>query len=146
AGLGISVVGDVYDADYHRTEVEPLLGPGEWIGPVARRTLSGIMAASRVLIMPIGWEEPFGLVAAEAQMAGCPVVAYRRGAMSEVVAHGIGGWLVEPDDEAALLLAVMRSSELDRPAIRAHAERELGIEPMISAYEVVLRSVASGWS
>ena len=135
AGLHVVVAGDVYDEGFHRTRVAPLLRPGEHIGPVPRETLFGLMAHASLLLMPIRWDEPFGLVAAEAQMAGCPVVGFRRGALPEVVPHGTGGWLAEPDDEAALLEAVGRVPSLDRTRIRDRARRELGVERMVDGYE-----------
>jgi glycosyltransferase involved in cell wall biosynthesis len=143
AGLAVLVVGDVYDADYHRQAVAPLLRPGEWIGPVSREELFQLMARSAVLLMPVRWDEAFGLVAAEAQMAGCPVVAYRRGALPEVVEQGVGGWLVDPDDEAMLLTAVRPARGLDRDRIRARARRRLGVERMVAAYERVLIELAA---
>ena len=102
------------------------------------------MARCAVLLMPVRWDEAFGLVAAEAQMAGCPVVAYRRGALAEVVRHGSGGWLVDPGDEEALVSAVYRARTLDRDSIRRRARAELGVDRMVDAYERALRSVASG--
>ena len=81
AGLGVCVVGDAYDVTYHATAVEPLLAPREWLGRLPRDGLRALMARSAVLLLPVRWDEPFGLVAAEAQMAGCPVVAYRRGGL-----------------------------------------------------------------
>lgn len=143
AGLAVLVVGDVYDAAYHREMVAPLLHPGEWIGPVPRDELFQLMARSAVLLMPVRWEEAFGLVAAEAQMAGCPVVAYRRGALPEVVEHGAGGWLVEPDDEAGLVRAVHRARGLDRDMIRTRARQRFGVERMVSAYESVLATMVA---
>lgn len=142
AGLAVLVAGDAYDNRYFTDKVEPLLRPGEWIGPVPREQLFQLMARCAVLPMPVRWDEPFGLVAAEAQMAGCPVVGYRRGALPEVVRHRIGGWLVEPEDEDALVSAVYLARGLDRSSIRAHAQRTLGVEPMINAYEQALSAVA----
>jgi glycosyltransferase involved in cell wall biosynthesis len=143
AGLAVLVVGDIYDANYFASDVEPLLRPGEWIGPVARRELSELMARCAVLLMPVRWDEPFGLVAAEAQMAGCPVVAYRRGALPEVVPDRIGGWLVEPDDTDGLVIAVHRARGLDRAAIRSRAVRDLGLRQMVDAYERALLEIAA---
>ena len=144
AGLAVMVAGDVYDSDYYVDSVEPLLRPREWIGPVSRAELFQLMARCAVLLMPVRWDEAFGLVAAEAQMAGCPVVAYRRGALAEVVRHGSGGWLVDPGDEEALVSAVYRARTLDRDSIRRRARAELGVDRMVDAYERALRSVASG--
>lgn len=144
AGLAVLVVGDVYDPDYFASAVEPLLRAGEWIGAVPREVLFQLMARCAVLLMPVGWDEPFGLVAAEAQMAGCPVVGYRRGALPEVVSDGIGGWLVEPGDEDGLLSATYLARGLDRSAIRRRAQGELGVDRMVDAYERALRAVAAG--
>jgi glycosyltransferase involved in cell wall biosynthesis len=142
AGLGLRVVGDVYDAAYHVQRVEPLLRPGEFLGPLPRHQLASLMARAAVFVMPIRWDEPFGLVAAEAQMAGCPVVAYRRGALPEIVEDGVGGCLVQPDDEDALVAAIRQARSLDRPAIRRRAERELGLDRMIDGYEHALVTIA----
>ena len=138
AGLGVRIVGDVYDTDYHVTCVAPMLRPGEWLGPLPRDELSAIMARSLALVMPVGWDEAFGLVAAEAQMAGCPVVGYRRGALPEVVEHGVGGWLAEPDDEAGLAVGLERVAGLDRARIRARARRRFGLPRMVASYETAL--------
>ncbi|MEO8510360.1 MAG: glycosyltransferase [Chloroflexota bacterium] len=143
AGLAPLVVGDAYDTEYFARQVQPLLRPREWIGPVPRAELSALMARCAVLLMPVRWDEAFGLVAAEAQMAGCPVVAFRRGALPEVVEHGSGGWLVAPDDEPALALAIAAARGLDRPSIRRRAQRKLGIERMVDAYERALTDVSA---
>ena len=107
-----------------------------------RARLRHLMARAAVTIMPVRWEETFGLVAAEAQMAGCPVVAYRRGALPEVIVDGVTGVLVEPDDEDGLVAAIERARQLDRDQIAASARARLGVEPMISAYDALLTSVA----
>jgi len=144
AGLAVLVVGDVYDPDYFASAVEPLLRAGEWVGAVPRKELFHLMARCAVLLMPIAWDEPFGLVAAEAQMAGCPVVGYRRGALPEVVLDGIGGWLVEPGEEDELVSAAYLARGLDRSAIRRRAQRELGVDRMVDAYERALRAAVAG--
>ncbi|HEX2766220.1 MAG TPA: glycosyltransferase [Candidatus Limnocylindria bacterium] len=143
AGLAVLVVGDVYDPHYHASAVAPLLRPAELVGALSREALFQLMARSAVLLMPIAWDEPFGLVAAEAQMAGCPVVAYRRGALPEVVPHAVGGWLVDPGEEAGLVDAVRSARTLDRRAIRERARRELGVDRMVDAYERELLATAA---
>jgi glycosyltransferase involved in cell wall biosynthesis len=142
AGLIPLVVGDVYDSAYFEHDVRPLLREHEWLGPLPRRELFEIMRRARVLLMPVEWEEAFGLVAAEAQIVGCPVVGYRRGALPEVVVDGIGGWLVEPADESGLVEAVGRSRLLDRESIAANARREFGLSRMLDQYELALTSAA----
>ncbi len=139
------VVGPAYARDYAERLVAPLLRPGEWLPPVDRGTLARLMARSAVTLMPIDWDEPFGLVAAEAQMAGCPVVAYRRGALPEVVRDGLTGFLVEPGDEAALAAAAGAAATVgrfDRQFIRRDALGRLGIESMLDGYEALLAELA----
>jgi glycosyltransferase involved in cell wall biosynthesis len=138
AGLRPVLVGDIYDADYYARDVEPLLEDVTFLGPRTRRGLGVLLAHSAVLVMASQWDETFGLVAAEAQMAGCPVVAFRRGALPEVVPHGRGGWLVDPDDVDGLADALFSLDGFDRSAIRADAQRRLGLEPMIDRYERTL--------
>jgi glycosyltransferase involved in cell wall biosynthesis len=143
AGLAPLIAGDIYDRDYFETSVEPELRPGEFMGAVSRRRLSGLMASSAVLLMPVEWEEPFGLVAAEAQMSGCPVVGYLCGALPEIVIEGIGGHLVDSGDEAALTAAVRQARRLDRRIIRQRARRDLGVDRMVAEYEAALLSVGT---
>lgn len=141
AGLDVRVVGDVYDRRYFDEAVRPLIA-GDVVTPLPRGELAHLMARAAVIVMPIAWQETFGLVAAEAQMVGCPVVAYARGALTEIVLEGVSGFLVEPDDEQALVRAIPRALLLDRAAIAAGARQSFGIEPMIDAYEALLERVA----
>jgi glycosyltransferase involved in cell wall biosynthesis len=144
AGLKPRIVGDIYDAAYYQAYVKPLLQEAEFVGPMSRTALGREMSRAAVLLMPIAWNEPFGLVAAEAQMVGCPVVGYRRGALPEIVPDGVGGYLVEPGDEAALVEAIPRARSLDRAAIRERARAELGVDRMVDGYESALLAVARG--
>src|SRR5207249_1015537 len=75
AGIAVRLAGAHYDPAY----VVDLHGV-ETLGSLARDELRRVMATSGVTVCAVRWEEPFGMVAAEAQMAGCPVAAYRRGA------------------------------------------------------------------
>jgi glycosyltransferase involved in cell wall biosynthesis len=142
AGLRPLVVGDPYDRRYFASEVEPRLRPGECRPAVPRAELARMMAAARVVLMPIDWDEPFGLVAAEAQVAGCPVAGYRRGALPEVVEEGVGGFLVEPGDAAGLASAARRCASLDRAGIRRRALACLLLDRSIEEYEAALAEVA----
>jgi glycosyltransferase involved in cell wall biosynthesis len=82
------------------------------------------------------------MVAAEAQMAGCPVAAYRRGALPEVVEEGVSGFLAAPDDVEDLARAIVKCLTLDRRQIRASAQRRLGLEGMLNGYETAMSEVA----
>jgi glycosyltransferase involved in cell wall biosynthesis len=136
-GLRPVVVGPGYDRAY-----SPSLPGAEFREALSRAELRDLMSRSAVALVPIRWDEPFGLVAAEAQMAGCPVAAYRRGAMPEVVEEGVSGCLAAPDSVEELTAATRNALRLDREAVRASALRRLGLEPMLDAYESALKAVA----
>lgn len=137
AGLDPLLVGPIYDREYWAREV------GIPAASIERPRLWELMAASAVALAPAEWDEPFGLVAAEAQMAGCPVVGYRRGGLPEVVAEAVGGFLVRPGDEDALVAAIPAALALDRRRVRESASRRLDIDVTASRYEVALASLPS---
>jgi glycosyltransferase involved in cell wall biosynthesis len=134
AGLQPLVVGIDYDPAYRARLAGVEIRP-----PMARSQLWRLMARSAVTLMPVKWEEPFGLVAAEAQVAGCPVAAYARGALPEVVGEGAGGFLARPDDVADLARAIRGCLELDRSSVRGQARERLLLDRSLDAYEEALR-------
>jgi glycosyltransferase involved in cell wall biosynthesis len=136
-GLPVRLAGAHYDPAY---EVD--MGRVEALGPLPRDELRRVMARSAVTICAVRWDEPFGMVAAEAQMAGCPVAAYRRGAMPEVVEDGVSGCLAAPDDIDSLARAIARCFDLDRAAVRASAVRRLGLGAAVDRYESALEACA----
>src|SRR5439155_12253920 len=99
AGVRIDVYGDTYDAEYARERIDPRRAePGVGVRPgVPRSVLWKALARAAVVLCPARWDEPFGMVAAEAQPCGTPVVAFKRGALAEVIVDGLTGFLVSPD-------------------------------------------------
>jgi len=98
------------------------------------------VGASAVAIVSPTWDEPYGLVAAEAMSCGTPVAAFARGAVPEIVSSS-GGRLAAPHDVRSLAQAVVDARALDRGRVRAHAVEHLGIDPMVDGYERVYRSI-----
>ena len=93
--------------------------------------------------LPIPWEEPFGLVLAEAAARGTPVVSLRRGSAPELIIDGVTGILC--DDEDAMVRALPRAMALDPSACRAHAEAHFARDVITGEYLEVYSSVISGW-
>ena len=143
AGLEIDLFGDVYDANYAREQIDVWRArPGIAVHPaVPQAALWEAMTRAAVVLCPAKWEEPFGMVAAEAQACGAPVVAFRRGALPEVILDGVTGFLVEPDDHQTAAAAVSRSPALSRQACRDHAERHLDIGLSLDAHERLYQCV-----
>ncbi len=137
AGVPIDLYGEPYDVDYSRSLIESHRGqPGVAIhGGLARAELWRVMARSRAVLCPAKWDEPFGMVAAEAQAAGTPVICYRRGALPEIVVDHRTGFVVPRDDRMAAARALKEVESIQRDACRRHAEDHLNLDTTIAAHE-----------
>ena len=143
AGVRIDVYGDAYDPGYSREQIDPRRAwPGVTVHQAVPRTsLWAAMARAAVVLYPARWDEPFGLAAAEAQACGTPVVAFSRGGLGEVIADGVTGFLVPPDDLQAAAEAVAKAAGISRPACRDHAEGQLDLDLSLDAHERLYRRV-----
>ncbi|MEB3214189.1 MAG: glycosyltransferase [Leptolyngbyaceae bacterium] len=92
--------------------------------------LQAALGTCKGLVMTPKWVEAFGNVAIEAMACGVPVVAYRRGGPSEIIRHGITGWLVDPDNVEELRRAIALLNSLDRSACRHHVETKYSLDAM----------------
>jgi glycosyltransferase involved in cell wall biosynthesis len=127
---------------YFEEHVAPRLGPDvEWLGEADGDRKRVLLAGARCLLLPLQWEEPFGLVMIEALSCGTPVVALRRGAVPEVVVDGVTGYI--RDDPSELVDALDRLDEIDPRACRERAESEFDVPVMLSRYEQVYRDVVA---
>lgn len=114
-GMRLIIAGkvDAVDRDYFTKMVEPLIDGDQIVfaGEADATQKRELYSRARCLLMPITWEEPFGLVMAEAQACGTPVIAFNRGAAPEVVRHETTGFVVEDADE--MVAAVARVAEIE---------------------------------
>jgi UDP-glucose:tetrahydrobiopterin glucosyltransferase len=143
AGVRIDLYGEPYDPDYAQVHVLAHRGEaGVSIhGGLVRSELWQRMAQARAVLCPAKWDEPFGMVAAEAQAAGTPVIAYRRGALPEIIIDGRTGFLVRPDDVAAAAGALEAVSRLRREDCREHAVVDLNLDASVAAHERLYRTL-----
>jgi glycosyltransferase involved in cell wall biosynthesis len=105
------------------TQVAPQID-GErvsYVGPVDDAQKNELLGQCCALLMPVLWEEPFGIVMAEAMACGTPVIGFRRGSVPEVVQHGVRGFVVDTIDE--MVAAIDRLPGISRYACRARVER-----------------------
>jgi glycosyltransferase involved in cell wall biosynthesis len=142
AGLPIELAGPVFDRAYFVREIEPrLAGDVRLLGHLSQHELAAAVGKARVALVTPAWEEPYGLVAAEAMSCGTPVAAIRRGALGEVVGREAGR-LAMPGDGPALARAVLEAADLPRDQVREWACRQHGLSRMIDAYEDLYRAMA----
>ena len=142
--LKIAAKVDPVDEDYFRDVIQPLLAtPGvEFIGEITDAQKSAFLSGAIALIVPIDWPEPFGLVMIEAMACGAPVVAFNRGAVPEIVADGVTGFVVE--DETSAVGAVRKCMTLPRDAIRRNFEARFTGRRMAEDYLRLYRSLIEG--
>lgn len=135
AGLPIVLAGPVMDRGYFDVEVRPRLGPEvRYLGHLTQTELDRVIGAAAVAVVTPDWDEPYGLVAAEAMSCGTPVAAYARGALPELV-DITAGRLAAPGDVPGLARAIREASTVDRAAVRRSAELRLGKHRMVDEYE-----------
>ena len=145
AGTRLILAGPVQPGqeEFFREEVEPDLGHDgvEYVGEADGEAKRRLYQGARALLMPIRWQEPFGLVLVEALASGTPVIAFPEGSAPEVVEHGRTGFIV--DDEHAMAAAIGHLSDLDPAECRRSCEERFSVDAVVSGYEDVYRAVAS---
>lgn len=128
--------------EYFEKQVRPFLSSRiEFLGEIDGRRKVDFYRNAVALLNPIKWEEPFGLVVAEAMACGTPVLAVSRGAMPELITDGVSGFLAPTP--SALGRYVERVSGLGRTAVRADVVERFSDERMVDDYERLFRRVAA---
>jgi glycosyltransferase involved in cell wall biosynthesis len=111
-----------------------------FVGEVGGSVKRSLFANARGLLMPIRWNEPFGMVMVEALACGTPVIAFPDGAARELVIHGETGFLV--DGEREMADAVAGLARIAPRACRAWVAEHCDVEVVASAYAETYRTVA----
>jgi glycosyltransferase involved in cell wall biosynthesis len=129
---------------YWESEILPQIGQGgiEYVGPVNDEQKNRLLGQAAAMIVPIEWDEPFGIVFAEALACGTPVISCPRGALPEIVRDGVDGFLVSGVGEACA--AVARLPSIDRGGCRRRAEAEFASEVIAEKYLHIYSHFAAG--
>jgi glycosyltransferase involved in cell wall biosynthesis len=139
--LKIAAKVDKVDKVYFEEQIAPLLdGPGvEYIGEINEGAKSRFLGNALALLFPVDWPEPFGLSMIEAMACGTPVLAFRCGAVPEIIDEGVTGMIV--DSMEAAIAALPRVIGLDRRAVRRRFEERFSATRMAKDYVRVYRSL-----
>ena len=151
AGLKLRVGGRAHEEDraYFQAEVAARLRQGhvEYLGEVSHEPKVDLLSTARALLFPIDWEEPFGLVAIEAMLSGCPVVAFGRGSVPEIIDEGVTGFVArDPEHMVELLHGPAAPERFDRQRCRERAIRRFSAQRMTDDYLALYERVVRSWS
>ena len=135
AGMPLDLAGPIYDHDYFDRLIAPRLDDRiRYLGHLGTSELAERVGRASVAVVTPQWEEPYGLVAAEAMACGTPVAAFSRGALPEIVTPE-SGRLARPGDPDSLAEAMLAASRLPRAGVRRHAELHCSLDAMVRGYE-----------
>jgi UDP-glucose:tetrahydrobiopterin glucosyltransferase len=139
--IPLDLAGPIIDIDYWAACIAPRLGDRvRYIGHLDQTKLADAVGHAAVCICTPRWEEPFGLVVAEALACGTPVAAFRRGALPDILDPSCGA-LADADDVGGLTSAIKACLKLVRNDCRTRAERLFDAEVMIDRYEALYQSL-----
>jgi len=123
-----------HEGDYWRTKILPWIGRHgiEYVGPVDDVQKNKVLGEAKAMVVPIQWDEPFGIVFAEALGCGTPVISCPRGSLPEIVRQGVDGFLIKSIAEGCE--AVAKLGTIDRAGCRRRAEQEYSPDVVVARY------------
>jgi len=135
--MPLQIAGPVHPFAYHqgyfREEITPLLDEKrQYIGPIELQKKLDLLGSARCLLVPSSVAETSSLVAMEALASGTPVVAFRCGALPEIVEQGRTGFIVDSEEQMAE--AVQRIDDISPDVCRAAARERFDVHRMVDEY------------
>ncbi|HWX85077.1 MAG TPA: glycosyltransferase [Xanthobacteraceae bacterium] len=140
-GRRLLIAGNYADEGHQRQYwdhmIKPELGNNgiEYVGAVGDEAKRRLLGSAAAMVVPIQWDEPFGIVFAEALACGTPVITCPRGAVPEIIRDGIDGFLIRDVSEGAR--AVHRLGTIDRRLCRERAEQAFSVPAVVPQYEAL---------
>ena len=143
------LAGNVEDPEFFKRDVKPYLSKKiKWVGPVSfeqplsKKQVAKLMQKAKVFLMTTQLNEAFGLVMAEAQSCGTPVIGFDRGPVSEIVIDGKTGFVVKPKEGISGLKKALKNIDKIKPEdCRKNVEKNFSLEKMIDNYEKTYQEV-----
>jgi len=136
------IIGPVNDdnEEYFNQHIKPHLNDKIlYLGYMEQEQLVKYYQKAKAFLLPLQWEEPFGLVMTEAMACGTPVIALRRGSAPEVIKDGETGFVCDHIQD--MVEAVGKIDQIDRRKCRKHVEDNFAIKNMVDGYEKAFMSI-----
>lgn len=145
SGRALIIAGNIPDDPKHQTYFKEKIAPHInnkticYVGAVNDTQKDEILGQAAALLMPVLWEELFGIVMIEALACGTPVIGLNRGAVPEVVQNGVNGFVCESVEE--MVKATHRIHEIDRSVCRSIMEEKFSDTALVNSYEKLYRDL-----
>jgi len=135
------ISGIIQDKAYYDEKIKPYLNNDDivYMGSSGSEKRNQLLGKAFTLLHPINFKEPFGLSVAEAMFCGTPVVAFRKGSMSELIRNEKTGFLVNSIDEA--VERIQDIPKINRLYCRQWAEKKFSREKMVDDYIKVYKKI-----
>lgn len=135
--MKLILAGNTYGQEkFFEEKIKPFLNDQiKYVGAVDSSEKRKLYAGALATLSPIAWEEPFGLTIIESQMSGTPVIAFNKGATSELIQDGKTGFVVE--NETDMIDAVSKIKSIRRADCRAWTLKNFSSETMTDKYEAL---------
>lgn len=134
-GRKLMIAGNITDEhlSYFEDKVKPFLNENiQYVGPVDDFQKNELLRNASAFLMPILWDEPFGIVMAEAMACGTPVIGLNRGAVPEIIVNNQSGYVCNNIEE--MISAVSNISQINREEVRLLAERKFSSKVIAKNY------------
>lgn len=141
SGKNLIISGLIQHQEYFINEIKPYINNDDivYVGNSGPRERDKLLGEAYALLHPISFKEPFGLSVAESMLCGTPVIAFNKGAMSELILNGKTGFLV--DNVAEAVNAVKNIKSIDRKYCRTWAVSKFTLEKMVEGYLEVYKNI-----
>jgi glycosyltransferase involved in cell wall biosynthesis len=128
---------------YFNEEVKPYIDQDQikYIGPVNNVQKNGLLRMAKALLMPVLWDEPFGIVMTEALACGTPVIGFNRGAVPEIVRHGQDGFVCDTMED--MIYSIEHINDINRHNCRKIVEDKFSSAVLAKQYEKLYKRLTS---
>lgn len=129
------------DKEYLAKKVEPFIDTGQikYLGEADFETKINLLKNALCLLHPISVNEAFGITLIESMACGTPVIAFNKGAVSEVIENNKTGFVVETEEE--MISAIKNIGSISKKTCRRRVEKNFTVEKMTDGYEEIYRKI-----